>query len=174
MWRKILLITLLYYFFALLQNSFFAQVNFFGAAPNLVFSFFFVLAFFAKEDNTYYLIFLALIAGFFIDMFSFTYLFPSIIILIVAALLLKNIQSLLKNRDDNFPYIYFAPLFIIFILAYDALTDLYFYFFDFHKVMINFQSVTFFSMIYSLIFSSMFFYIFKKFLFNNRGSSNRL
>lgn len=147
-WQKIVIVILLLYIFALLQNSFFAHFSLFGATPNLVFSFFFLLVFFSEKEN-YIVIFLAILAGFFLDVFSYSYLGLSIIILIIIGLLLKKVQSELKVRHDNHPISYFLPLFIISLLIYDALMSLWLRF-------------SVFSIIYSAIFGTAFFYIYKR------------
>jgi len=169
MWKKILAVILLFYFFALLQNSFLTHFNLFGAIPNLVFTLFFLLVFFEKKDPSacaginYYIIFLAITAGFFLDILSYTYLGPSIVLLIIIGFLLKKTQSLLKNSGDNHPFIYFLPLFIIFLLAYDLLLGLYLYFLDPNKIIISIGIETIFSIIYNSLVASAFFYIYKKF-----------
>ena len=147
--------------------------NFFGAVPNLVFALFFLLVFFSspiknfegdKEKNkTYQIIFIAASAGIFLDVFSFTYIGPSITLLIIIGILLKKTQTLLKNRKDNYPFVYFLPLFIIFLLAYKLLLGLYLYFLDPNKIIINLGIETIFEVIYSLLIASVLFYINKKF-----------
>src|SRR3989344_9256457 len=121
MWQKILVIILLFYIFILLQNSFFVHFNLFGATPNLVFIFFFSLAFFNRKDKNYQIIYLASIAGILLDISSYTYLGPSIISLIIIGFLLKKIQLLLKERKDNYPFAYFLPLFLVFFVIYQIL-----------------------------------------------------
>lgn len=161
MWQKTLVIIFLFYFFALLQNSFFTHFNLFGVIPNLVFIIFFLLVFFERKDNNYQIIFLAITAGIFLDIFSFTYIGPSIISLIIIGILLKNAQSLLKNKRDIYPFIYFLPLFIIFLLIYNLLSDLYLYFLDPNKIIMAFSAETVFSVIYSSFIASLLFYIYK-------------
>jgi rod shape-determining protein MreD len=163
MWKKLLIIVFLFYLFILLQNSFLAHFDIFGVSPNLVFVLFFLLVFFEKKDKTYRAIFLAITAGLFLDIFSFTCLGPSIIVLIIIALLLKKAQSMLKNREDTYPFVYFLPLFIIFFLVYDLLLGLTFYFFDPNKIIISFGTETIFAVIYNSLVASSFFYIYKKF-----------
>jgi len=162
MWKKLLVIILLFYLLALLQNSFFAHFNLFGTAPNLVFIFFFLLVFFEKKENNYQVILFAIIAGAFLDIFSYTYIGPSIVLLVIIGILLKNVQSLLKNREDNRPFIYFLPLFIIFLLAYNLLLDLYLYFLDPNKIAVIISTKIIFSLIYNSFIASVSFYLYKK------------
>ena len=153
MWQKTLVIILLFYFFALLQNNFFAHFNLFGASLNLVFILFFLMVFFKDPKGTpgnYQIIFLAAVAGIFLDIFSFTYLGPSIVVLLIIGFLLKKIQSLLKNRENKYPFVYFLPLFIIFLLAYKLLLG-----------MTSFGVETIFFIIYNSLIASAVFYIYK-------------
>jgi rod shape-determining protein MreD len=172
MWYKYLFLVFLFYLFALLQNSFFKYFNFFGAIPNLVLIFFFLIVFFSRQGRdsavTGENIFYAIIAGTLLDIFSYTYIGPSIILLIFLGFLLKKSQSLLKNRDDNYPVVYFYPLLIFFILAYDLLMGLYLYFFGLNISIMNFNFGTILSIIYNLIIASVFFYLYKKVLRVNR------
>jgi len=163
MWKKLLAITFLFYIFALLQNSFLTHFNLFGAIPNLVFILFFSLVFFDKKDNNYQVILYAVLAGIFLDVFSYTYLGPSIIILLIIGFLLKGIQMSLKSTEDKHPFVYFLPLFLIFLLAYNFLLGLYLYLLDPNKIILAFGITTIFLLIYNLFIASIFFYIHKKF-----------
>ena len=169
MWKKLLAIIFLFYLFALLQNSFFSHFNLFGAVPNLVFILFFLLIFFTGKGKNYQIICIAATAGIFLDLFSYTYLGPSIVLLIIIGFLIKNAQSLLKNREDSHPFIYFVPLLIISLLAYDLFLSLYLYFLDQNKSAITFGLGTIFYVIYNLLIASILFYIYKKFLVSKRG-----
>ena len=151
MWKKPLVIILLFYIFALLQSSFFYYFSFFGIVPNLVFILFFLLVFFEKKSSDYKIILFAVIGGILLDILSYTYLGPSIVLLIAIGFLLKNIQLLLKNRQDGHPFVYFLPLFIIFLLAYNALMDLSY-----------FDAKIFLSLFYNSLIASLLFFIYKK------------
>lgn len=164
MWQKLLVIFILLYFLALLQSSFFSHFSLFGATLNLVFILFFLLVFFEKKTNHYDILFFAIVPGIFLDILSFTYLGPSIVSLIIIGFLLKYTQSLLKSGDDEYPFVYFLPLFIIFFLAYDLLLVLYLYFLDPNKIIMAFGLQTIFSVIYNFIIASVFFYLYKIFL----------
>jgi rod shape-determining protein MreD len=164
MWQKILFIILLFYIFALLQGSFFTHFNLFGAAPNLVFILFFLLVFFIKKDRSYQIIYLAAIAGVLLDISSYTYLGPSIIILMAAGFLLKKTQSLLKNRQDNYPFAYFLPLFVLFFTVYEVSLIVYLRFFDPSHALISFDLKFIIGVIYNSIVASVLFLIYKKWL----------
>jgi rod shape-determining protein MreD len=162
MWQKTLVIILLFYIFALLQSSFFSHFVLFGAVPNLIFIFFFLLAFFVKKDRNYQIIYLAAMAGILLDISFFAYLGPSIIILMFIGFLLKKTQSLLKNRQDNYPFVYFLPLFLIFFVVYEALIMVYLHFFDSSHALIAFDTRFVSGIVYSSVFASVLFYIHKK------------
>ncbi len=169
MWQKPVIIILLFYFFVLLQNSFFTHFNLFGAIPNLVFILFFLLVFFegrskgflAHSETNYQVFFIAAIAGIFLDIFSYTYIGPSIVILIMVGFLLKKIQSLLKNKEDKNPFVYFLPLFLVSLLLYGILSGLYFHFLDPNKIITSFGIGTILTIIYNLLIVSVLFYIYK-------------
>ena len=165
MWQKILAIIILFCFFALLQFSFLVHFKIFGASLNLIFIFFFLLAFFERKNANYQIIFLAVIGGLCLDVFSFTYLGPSIAVLLVIGFLLKKTQSLLKNREDNYPFVYFLPLFVVFLITYHILLGLYLYFIDPSKIMAAFGIETISAIIYNLAVASVFFYVYKKILY---------
>ena len=162
MWKKPLVIILLFYIFALLQSSFFYYFSFFGIVPNLVFILFFLLVFFEKKSSDYKIILFAVIGGILLDILSYTYLGPSIVLLIAIGFLLKNIQLLLKNRQDSHPFVYFLPLFIIFLLAYSTLMDLCLYFLNPSKVIFYFDAKIFLSLFYNSLIASLLFFIYKK------------
>jgi len=149
MWKKILFIIFIFFVFALLQNSFFTHFNLFGASPNLIFILFFLMVFFGKKN--YPVIFVAITAGIFLDIFSYTYYIgSSIVLLVVIGLLLKKTQLLLKNREDEHPFVYFLPLFVIFLLIYELFLGI-------------FGQLIIFSLIYNLIVASLGFLVFKKY-----------
>ena len=77
MWKKIVAPILLFYFFALLQTSFFVHFSLFGVVPDLVFILYFGFTFYSIKKNqllgnarVYEMVFLAITAGFFLDIFQ--------------------------------------------------------------------------------------------------------
>ena len=173
--KKLLVIIFLFYFFALLQNSFLIHFDLFGAVPNLVFILFFLLVFFEKKDkagqsyNNYMVLSIAIIAGTFSDIFSYIYLGISIIILIIIGITLKNIQLSLMNTEENYPFVYFLPLFIVSFLVYNFALDLYIFAEEPTKIITFFSVGTIILLIYNLFIASVLFFIYKKGLkfFNN-------
>jgi len=153
-WKNAIFTIVLFYIFVLLQNSFFPNFNLLGAIPDLIFIYFFTLAFFSSKEANYSIIFYALIAGFFSDLYSLSYFGPSIILMIIIGLTLKKVQLLLKNKGDNYPFSYFISLFIAFWFIYVSLLGLYFHFFNFNII---------FQLIYNTITAVVFFFSYKSF-----------
>ena len=149
--------------FALLQGSFLTHFTFFGAIPNLVFILFFLLVFFEKFNQSYEVVLLSLVAGGLLDVISpYKYIGPSVILLVLIGILLKKAQSALKNKDDGYPYAYFLPLFVVFLLAYELSLGLYLFFIDPAKIVSNFGLSTIINMTYNSVVASIMFYIYKK------------
>ena len=125
---KFAVIFFLFWIFALLQNSFFAHLSFFGAVPNFVFIFFFTLVFSASRSGpaqSREIILYSLAGGFFLDAFSDTYFGTSMVALMLAGFLAKEAQKLLRpKQNDRAPFIYFLPVFIFSLIIYDLLLSL--------------------------------------------------
>jgi len=157
----------LFYFFALLQSSFFIYFNLFGAIPNLIFTLFFILVFFSKKDSYYITIFYAILAGLFLDIFSVSQLGISIILLMIIGVLIKKMQSSLNEKPDNYPFVYFLSLFLVSFLAYCLMLKASLYFLNpgFAVITLNYKFLA--EIIYSLFFAVIGFYIGKKFIKQN-------
>lgn len=164
MWLKILITTFLLYFFAVLRDSFFAHFNIFGIAPNFVFILFFVFIFFSgrgKPRFNWEDIYVAVIAGLFLDIFSYSYFGVSTILLLAIAVLVKKILHSLREKTDRYPASYFIPLFLIFNIAYDVSSGAFLYFFDPAHIAFNFNLVFFLQISCNLLFAMFAFYICK-------------
>lgn len=167
MWEKPLIVIIMFYFFALLQSSFFVHFNLFGAVPNLVFVLFFLLLFFeqpgsfAPFSKGFDAIFLALVGGFFLDVFSFAYLGPSVAIFLIIGALLIKIKKILKATQDPYPFYFFLPLFFVFLVTYNVLISVFYYFAGFSKMLIVFNSVTVWSLIYNIFIAVVAFLVYK-------------
>lgn len=156
-----ILTILLFYLFAILQGSFFAHYNAFGAIPNLVFIFFFLVIFFRLKMD-YAAVFYAVIAGFFLDILSYTFLGPSAVLLLVIGFLAKKMQTSLKEKKDKYPFAHFAPLFIIWFALYGLSWAAYLYFFDPSHLLISLNFSFLAGIIYNLMLASLGFFVFKK------------
>ena len=121
MWIKYLLIIILFYLFAILQTSFFIYFTLFGSVPNLIFILFFILIFFSNKNSYYSAIFFAILAGLFLDIFSVSNLGISIIVLTAIGLIVKKILSLLKEQNEDYPFVYFFVLFLSSLIIYNLL-----------------------------------------------------
>lgn len=157
MWIKYLFITLLFYFFAILQNSFLPHFSIFGIIPNIILIFYFLLIFFEKTDKFYLGTFGAFAAGFFLDILSHSFFGISIVLLLAMMVLIKKALQLLWNRTGEYSLLYFFPLFIVYIMFYNLFLS------DFNASWILLVEVA-----YNLVFALLGFYIFKKFnIFKN-------
>lgn len=164
MWFWPLITIFLFYFFALLQNSFFVHFALFGALPNLIFAMYFLFIFFGKKEKNWQVIFFAITAGLFSDFFSSAYFGSSIILLLIIGFLLKKIQSSLKEDKDKYPVVYFIPLFLLSFISYDLLSQVVVHFFSASALSFNVGFVFFARLLYTLFFAILGFYIFKKML----------
>lgn len=164
---KYLVTTLLFYFFAVLQNSFFVHFNILGTAPNFVFILFFILIFFSSYKGLYSWedLFYSIIAGFFLDVFSFSYFGVSFVLLSIIVVIIKKLLSSLKQKKDKYPIVYFLPLFFIFLTIYDVLSGACFYFFSVpgsSAVSFDMGWIFLVKIIYNCIFAVIGFYMYKK------------
>lgn len=164
MWLKYLITIILFYLFAVLQNSFFAHFSLFGATPNLVFTLFFLLVFFEEKNNLIVVIFYAITAGLFLDFFSATYFGVSIILLLLIGFFVKKAQAMLQEKKDNkFPFAYFLPLFVASLLAYDLVFYIFLSRFAMGQVFLIFNRGVIAEIIYNLFFACIAFWVYKKF-----------
>lgn len=151
MWLKYLIITPIFYFFAVLQNSFLVHFNISGIIPNFILIFFFLLIFFEKPDKYYLGLFASIVAGFFLDVFSYSYFGVSIISLLIMVFLIKKTLQLLWDRSDERSIFYFIPLFTAYFIIYNM----------FLNVSLNWTFLI--AIIYNLAFALLGFYIYLKF-----------
>ncbi len=161
-WLKYIFIFFLFYLFAMLQSSFFAHFSLFGAVPNFIFIFFFLIVFFTPKKMNYIILFYAIIAGLFLDIFSYTYFGASVVLLIIIGYLTKKMQASLKEKKDKYPFIYFLPIFLICLIIYELMLMLYFRFLDSSHTLMSIDWKFLAGIIYNLIVASLGFLIFKK------------
>jgi len=161
MWEVLSII--IFYFFALLQNSFFVYLDFFGAVPNFIFIIFFLFVFFSNKKSYFKTIFYAITAGIFLDILSINKIGVSVALLIIIGLLIKKMQSLLKDQKDAHPFAYFVILFCVSYIFYYLLLQIYFYFI-LKYILISFNFKFLFEILYSLIFAIVGYSIYKNFI----------
>lgn len=140
MWIKYITIALLFFTVALLQFSFLPYFNILGNVPNLVFVLFFIFIFFGclggreKPDHYYEGFFLAMLAGFFLDIFSTPidrlFLGASIIGLLMVYFFIRIVLYFLKEIQDKYFIFYFLSTFLFAFLMY----SLFLYYFGFNKI----------------------------------------
>lgn len=127
-WYSYIIIAGLFYVLVLLQNSFFAQFSLWGATPNLVFSLFILLCFFAREDQVLSIIFYAFIAGLLLDIFSLSLIGVSVVLFLVIGLSIKKFQTLLLESRTQSTFLYFFSVFLFSFLTYKIVLSAYYYF----------------------------------------------
>ena len=171
-WFFPIIAIILFYLLALLQNSFFIYFNLFGAIPNFIFVLFFIFVFFSKKNSYYSAIFYAILAGFFLDVFSSVNLGISVALLIIIGLLIKKIQSSLNEKENNYPFIYFLSLFLISILVYYLSLKACLFFLIPNIINIAIDQKLFAEIIYSLFFAIIGFSVCKKFTKQKTDKNN--
>ena len=129
MWFKYPIIILSFFIAALLQVSFVSYFNIMGLVPNLIFILFFILFFFSKKEESF---FISLIAGFFLDIISPSYLLfsrqifgISVIALSLVYFFQKLIIYFFKKDDSKYLIFYFLPLFSLNFILYNAILYLF-------------------------------------------------
>jgi len=164
MWLKPFIVIILFYFFAILQNSFFTHFVFSGGVLNLIFILFFLFVFFEKQKSYYWVFFYAIIAGLFLDIFSYASLGISIVLLIAIAFLIKKTQSLLKEEKDDFSLVHFALLFFVSFILYSLLLQTCIFIFVVPHVFPKFSISFIVEIVYNLVFAVLAFLICKKYV----------
>jgi len=166
MWYKYIFIFFLFYIFAVLQNGFLVHFNLFGVVPNLVFILFFLLVFFSAQKGPAWgweIAFYAITAGFFLDIFSYTYFGASIVILVIVGFASKKIQSTLQEVSSNkFPLAYFLGLFLPSLIIYNVLFEIFLDKFNFAKIIAGVNLSLIAGVIYNLFIACIGFWIYKK------------
>jgi len=151
--KKALILIAVFYVSALLQSSFLVHFNIAGVIPNLILILVCLLSFFEKSGRRQGL-FGAVLGGFFLDIFSSSFIGISIISLIIVSFFVRKSFGILKETYEKRPIIYFLPLFVISLIFYDL--------FLFNYSIFQFNLSFFVEIIYNSIFALLFFYIFKK------------
>lgn len=96
--KKILISVLFFYVLALAQTSFIFHLDILNVIPNLILIAAILLIFFEESNKKTGLV-TAGIGGFFLDLFSYSYIGTSIIALIVLAFLLKKFLQISAERN---------------------------------------------------------------------------
>ena len=163
MWLKSLVTIILFYLLAVLQSSFFIHFNIMGTNPNLVLILFFTIVFFKKDISYYEIMFWAVVAGFLLDVFSYSYFGVSIVLLSIAGISVKKIILSLREREDKYPIGYFVFIFLFFNIFYDVFSGLFFFFFDPAHIIFSFNLPLISKIFCNFIIAIILFYIYKSF-----------
>ena len=88
--KRILILTLIFYFLVILETSFFAHFRIFWFIPNFIIILTIIINIFDKEKNFFSIgILSAMIGGFFLDLFSSQFIGYYILILTGISLIIK-------------------------------------------------------------------------------------
>ncbi len=160
-WVKYIIITLLFFLFAVLQTSFLPYFNIAGSTPSLIFILFFILIFFETPLSSEGF-FMAIIAGFFADIFLPSFFGLSIIAFLIIYLANKLAGHFLREGQEKYQIFYFIPVFLAGFAVYEFLLNNF-----------NFGEGVLLSLAYSLFFACIGFYICKK-LIGKSAADNQL
>jgi cell shape-determining protein MreD len=176
MWLKYLLIILFFFFLALAQSSFLPYFNILGAVLNIIFVSFFLLNFFSFSNQRLSYnkkltlsiseIFLAITAGFFLDVYFASFFGSSIISFLVISFFVKKSLQNLKETKEKYSVVYFIVLFLASFVFSELFLDLILYFSN-HLYPASFSWIFLVKIIYNLLFATAVFYVFKK-IFNKK------
>ncbi len=156
--KKTFAILFLVYLFFVFQSCFFPHLSIKGFAPDLIFTFFFILVF-QDVINSREGILYGIFGGFLLDFFSLRPLGSAIFSLILLVLILEKFKSFLKKSN-----------LVSFLVLYSVAYLVYYFLLSFFPVLLSLNlssfiipSVSIFGFIYDLIFALIFFLFFKKY-----------
>ncbi len=153
---------------AVLQASFLPYFSIWGAVPNLIFIAFFLSLFFLHKKELWQGFFLAISAGFFMDVIYLNRFGISMVALLVIYFLHTLILSFFQESRGRNLIFNFMVEFSVLFLAYQSIIYI------FSKVFVfSFEISTsvLISLVYSLCFATMGFYICQKLFYQSENSS---
>jgi len=159
---KTLILVLFFYLLVLFQNSFLSHFSISGASLNLILISICLFSFF-EESHKYSGLFLAIVAGFFLDVFSRSFLGISIFCLIIVYFFIKKTIHILRDIPRKYSIIYFIPIFIICVILYNLFFGTFSYLSNHFTPPFLGGYTLFLNIIYNLIFAVFGFYLFKKY-----------
>ncbi|OGZ64583.1 MAG: hypothetical protein A3A98_03445 [Candidatus Staskawiczbacteria bacterium RIFCSPLOWO2_01_FULL_40_39] len=172
MWLRYIIITLLFFIAALMQASFVPYFGIKGIMPNVVFALFFLLIFLKKPYAYYYQqsnyllynsllsyegLFIVIVAGFFLDIFSSSYFGLSLLSLLMVYFIVKTLVYFLREQQNRYMVFYFL---LIFPCAFFVHTI----FLQSFSGPITFNSILLFEFLYTLVVACTVFYGYKGYI----------
>ena len=115
---KFFIFAFLFFVLALIQNSFLPYFSVIGVVPNLVFALFFILVFFEPANRYSEGLLYTIIAGFLLDLLSFSYFGINIGALLLTYIAIKVILHFLKERQKGYLLAYFIFIFLGSFIVY--------------------------------------------------------
>ncbi len=159
MWFKYPAIVMLFFIVSLLQVSFLPYFSIMTFTPNVISIIFFIIIFLKREKEYYYELFIIVIAGFCLDIFSNYYLGLSIISLFILYSLIQLIHYLFKERQNTHLLAYFMVSFLFYFMAHGLLVQLLSNPFTME---FNLGSITLIEVFYNLVLAVAGFFVYKK------------
>ncbi len=155
---KILILIPFFYLLTLFQNSFLSRFSIFGVSPNLILILVCLLSFF-EGPYKYSNVFLALAAGFFLDIFSNSFFGISVFSFTIIYFLIKETIHILRDISQKYSISYFIPIFIFCIILYDFFFGLFSYFFNHSTLSFLEGYILLIKVVYNLFFAIVGFYL---------------
>ena len=150
MWKKYIIKALLLAIFLFLQTGFLPHFSLYGQVPNLIFAFFFIIAFFGQDKLGPYEIYCVIIFGTILDILISDIIGVSVLTFLIIALVLKRIQNILSEKNGKYPLSNFMILFLVFFIIFDLI------------IFKEFGLPTLFRTMYSFVSAIIGFFIYKK------------
>ena len=167
---------LLFFIAAIMQASLLPYILIWGAMPNLIFIIFFIVIFFEDlplQESSHQSsegFFLALAAGFFLDILFPSYFGVSIIALLAIYFLKKATAHFLQQTNDTYLIFYFIIMFALGFAVYQGFVYVFSLLFHIEFLVGFYISAQLF---YNILVAFLGFYIYKIFLWQ-QGSNNQL
>jgi len=162
MWAKFVIIFALLYIFTVVQNSFLAHFSIFGAVPNMVLIFYFIIAFTEKPNRYIMGLFSAITAGLLLDISTSSLIGPSVLILTISLFLLKKVLRILWDRTGKYEAVYFCMLFSAMLFYYWFCSNMVFFLFEPGSANFSLDWTFWASLLYNLAVAFIMFFIFNK------------
>lgn len=152
MWFKYPIFIIALILAAIVQSSFWPYLAIAKTVPNLIFIVFFIIIFFEKNSEYMLGFFMALLAGFLLDIILSLNFGISIASLLVIYIVYKIVSRFLKEAQGKSLTLYFAGMFSVAFLVYHVIAG----------------TPTIYGLLYSLAMAMIGFYFYKTFFYKNR------
>lgn len=162
MWFKYPILAVIFFVLALAEASFFSYFNLFGAGLKIIFILFILLIFFREKYNYFDGLLIAIILGFFADVFSVSFFGSYVVSFLIISFFMTKFLNNLKETEDKYPIYYFILFFVLFFIFNELFLDLISYFI-YNLWPTSFSWIFLIKIVYNLFFAIVGFYVFKRF-----------